>query len=295
MRVSYEIRSEVQEIRLRASAPVTLSTPRGEFRVNIHGECVLGCAGSWLIANPADVTETFEAFCDYSVHSHQQEITNGYVSASGGIRVGLCGTVATGLDGQYAMRQISGLCIRIARIHTGCANGCISALTTGGKVIPTLICGEPSSGKTSLLRDVARQLSMGGGTRFRVSVLDERGELSFAGGLEECDVLRGIRKRRGMEQAVRCLAPDVIVFDEIGEGDGCAAFMAGAQTGVSVITTAHAPDPVRLCRRSSLLRLMRSGAFEQVLFMKGRRQPGEIQSILTVKEVLRQGVKASCP
>ena len=81
----------------------------------------------------------------------------------------------------------------------------------------TLICGEPASGKTSLLRDLARGLSSGDyGEIRRVAVVDERGELSGAGELPLCDVLRGCPKAEGIQQAVRCLSPEVVLFDELG-------------------------------------------------------------------------------
>ena len=176
------------------------------------------------ICTKQELEETFEALCEYSVHSHQQELRQGYISTRSGCRAGVAGTTVVEGGRVVSMRSITSLCIRVARPHPGCAASLARALTDSrGRVHSALLCGEPSSGKSSLLRDLARQLSQGlTGRRYRVSVIDERGELSGVpeapgqASLRNCDVLLYCPKPAGIGQAVRCLAPDVLLFDELG-------------------------------------------------------------------------------
>lgn len=134
-----------------------------------------------------------------------------------------------------SVRTLTSLCIRVARSHNGCADELKRLLDRDG-LRGMLICGEPSSGKSSLLRDLARQLADDGR---RVAVVDERGELSGHLPLPRCDVLKGYPKPEGIQQAVRCLAPDVVIFDELGTGEETDAVCAGLNAGVTAIASAH--------------------------------------------------------
>lgn len=181
-----------------------------------------------------------------------------------------------------SVRALTSLCIRVARSHNGCADELKRLLDRDG-LCGVLICGEPSSGKSSLLRDLARQLAEDGR---RVAVVDERGELSGNLPLLRCDVLRGYPKPEGIQQAVRCLAPDVVIFDELGTEEEAAAVCAGLNAGVAAIASAHGRDIPSLLRREPVRRALLSGAFERVVLLAGRRQPGRIACIREAGECL---------
>ena len=185
-----------------------------------------------------------------------------------------------------SMRQITSICLRVARRHTGCADPLLGRLLQGGGIAGALICGEPSSGKTSLLRDMARQLSDGSrGRRYHVAVVDERGELGADRGLPECDVLLYCPKEKGIEQAVRCLAPDVVLFDELGTPEETRAVTASLNAGTAVISTAHCRDLATLRRRPHIVEALRSGAFDYLVFLSGRDTPGRIDRIVRTEEM----------
>lgn len=174
--VPARIQASTQEIRLRAGGPVVLSTPAGDLLVTKTGQVTELSGGGLLVCDRQQLDDCFQRLCEYSVHTHQQEIREGYVSTRSGCRVGLAGSLVVE-DGQIlSMRQITSLCIRIARRHDGCASALAAELVQGTSLRSALLAGEPSSGKTSLLRDLARQLSSGHlGRRYRVAVVDERG------------------------------------------------------------------------------------------------------------------------
>lgn len=294
IQVPERIQAMTQEIRLRAGAPVILSTPAGELLVTRSGQVSEWLSDGALLCDYAQLEECFERLCEYSVHTHQQEIRQGYISTRSGCRAGIAGTVVTEGGRIVTMRQITSVCIRIARRHDGCS-AALAAELIGGDGLPrsALLAGEPSSGKTSLLRDLARQFSGGRlGRRYRTVVVDERGELSAEGGLAGCDVLLHCPKGEGILQAVRCLAPDVVLFDEIGTMEEVQAVMAGLNAGVAAIATAHCRDILSLLRRPPVRTALEGGAFSCVVLLEGRRSPGVWRQIVETEELYGQGTGA---
>lgn len=294
MQVPERVQAVTQEIRLRSGAPVTLSTPAGELLVTQHGE-VSECVGSnMLVCDRTQLEDCFQRLCEYSVHTHQQEIREGYISTRSGCRAGIAGTVVLEGDRIASVRFITSVCIRIARRHEGCASALAAALIgEDGAVRSTLLAGEPSSGKTSLLRDLARQLAGGSlGRRYRTAVVDERGELSADGGMQDCDVLLHCPKGEGILQAVRCLAPEVVLFDEIGAMEEVKAVLSGLNAGVAAVASAHCRDLPSLLRRPPIRKALNGGAFERVVLLEGRHAPGQWRRIVETEELKHFGKDA---
>lgn len=286
LQIPQRIQEMTQEIRLRAGAPVTLSTPEGELLVTKGGQVSELAGGSLLLCEAAQVEDCFLRLCDYSVHTHQQEIRQGFVSTRSGCRAGIAGSVVVENGAIVGMRQVTSICLRVARRHDGCARALAAALTDGGCIHSALIAGEPSSGKTSLLRDLARQMASGRlGRRYRTAVVDERGELSAHGGLTGCDVLLHCPKGEGIQLAVRCLAPDVVFFDEMGSMEEVRAVLAGLNAGVPAIASAHCRDLPSLLRREPIRAALESGVFDRVVLLDGRRTPGTWHRILNGEDL----------
>lgn len=303
-RIPLSLRNETQELRMRADAPLFLSAPSGEWAVTAAGQITSHAEREGRICSRRELEETFEALCEYSVHSHQEELRQGYVSTRNGCRAGVAGTVVVENGQIVSMRGITSLCIRVARPHPGCAAALASGLIDGrGHIHSALLCGEPSSGKSSLLRDLARQFSQGlTGRRYRVSVIDERGELSGVpespgqSSLQNCDVLLHCPKPAGIGQAVRCLAPEVLLFDELGSEDEVDAVTAGLFAGVTAIASAHCRDRESLLRRAAIRRALESGAFDYVVMLAGRDRPGEVAGVYETEAWLHEndGIAPAC-
>lgn len=279
-RVPDRLQACTQEIRLRANAPIILSTPDGEKLVRRNGEPSEYERVDLLICTQRLLDDCFQSLCDYSVHTHQQEIREGYISTKNGCRVGVAGSIVTQNREILSMRSITSLCIRVARRHEGCSSALLRRLLVDGVPHSTLICGEPSSGKSSLLRDLASQLSLGRtGRRYRVAVVDERGELSANGVLANCDVLLHCPKGQGVQLAVRSLAPEFVVFDELGSREETEAVRAGLNSGVTAIASAHCRDFTTLLHRPAVRTALEDGLFEQVVVLAGRDKPGSIENV----------------
>ncbi len=284
-RIPAAFRDTVHEIRLRKGAPVTLSTPLGEWWLKTNGSPVQERETGLLLCGEREIEECFMRLCGHSVYTHQENIRQGFVTSPSGCRAGIGGTAVMEKGECVSIRNISSLCLRIARHHAGCASELARRMSRNGAVPSVLICGEPSSGKTSLLRDLARQLSEGSvGRRLRVAVVDERGELAMDGGLSHCDVLAGCPKPTGLLQAVRCLAPDVALFDELGDDGEISAIRSSLQSGVAVVTTCHGRGISELMRRPVVRELLENGCFTYLISLKGKERPGEIADIIEVGE-----------
>lgn len=288
-RVPAAFQETVQEIRLRRQSPVVLSAPSGEWWVTRAGEPTVTRRPDLLCCLPEQLEDCFLRLCGYSIHTHQEEIRQGFVTAANGCRAGIGGTAVMENGVCISMREITSLCLRVARIHEGCAGELVPRLFAGGELQNVLLCGEPGSGKTSLLRDIARALSAGEyGPRRRVAVVDERGELSLRRSLPDCDVLTGCPKAQGVLQAVRCLAPEVVVFDELGDDRETQAVRSSLQSGVAVVASCHGRDMPSLLGRPAVAPLLLTGAFARVALLRGHGRPGQIQEIVEVREWLAE-------
>lgn len=278
----------IQEIRLRIGKPVTLTDGTSAMFVEGSGRILYSMSDKAFIATRRNVFDTFRRLCGYSVYSCQDEIRNGFITVKGGHRVGLCGTASV-KDGRIsAVSDISSLNIRISRQIIGCADELIKGLCPlGGGV---LIVGAPSTGKTTLLRDLARSLSIGSGCRImRTAVIDERGELSgtYQGtafnDLGLCDILNGYPKGEGIIHAVRALSPQVIICDELGTEEDCRAVSQGFNSGAAVIASIHASSLEELYRRPQTEALLKTGAFRTAVVLSSPDRPCRISELAEIK------------
>lgn len=280
-----EDRVRVQEIRMRALSPLLLSLTDGLWYLRTDSRLTRCEEDPLIMCDRRGVEDTFLRLCGYAIHAHEGELQQGFVRAENGCRCGIAGDMVTQEGQVRSFRKVTGLCLRIAREHPGCANELVRELYVNDCPRSLLICGEPASGKTSLLRDLARQLSDPvKGKGLRVAVVDERGELAGLDTLHNCDVLTGCPKPAGIMQAIRCLSPDVVLFDELGGTKEIEAIRQGLRCGVAVIASIHAPDSEALWRRKAVRELLEDGAFSQIAFLEGRRSPCKVRCIYSDEE-----------
>ena len=234
-------RDNLAEIRLRAG--------RRAVAVTVDGG-LFPCSG---VLGREELRRCFDELCCHSLHSFSREIREGYITLSGGHRVGFCGSAAVEGDGSIsALKDIGSMNIRLARQVIGCGEA-LSRRLYGDGLKSVLVAGAPMSGKTTLLRDLTRLL----GARYTVALIDSRCEIAActdgAPNLdvgENTDVLSGYPRLAGMSIALRSLSPRVLVCDELlGEHD---AVRQCARCGVKLLASAHAGSIEEL--RGSALR-----------------------------------------
>ncbi|PKM74094.1 MAG: stage III sporulation protein AB [Firmicutes bacterium HGW-Firmicutes-16] len=213
-----------------------------------------------------------------SAHTYADSIRQGFVTAEGGCRVGLCGTAVTEGNKISSMRRLSSLCVRIPREKRGCGDEVYEALTTGG-FKSTLIVSPPGAGKTTLLRELVRLMSDSG---TRISLVDERSEVAGTFEGQPCfdvglrtDVLSGAPKGEGIFLLLRSMAPQLIAFDEITSPDDIEAAETAANCGVSLLATAHGTGISDLTERALYRKLLDKRIFTRAVIIeniKGRRR-----------------------
>ncbi|XOQ48903.1 MAG: Spore-III-AA domain-containing protein [Eubacteriales bacterium] len=293
LQLPLEIKSQVQELRIRVNKPVSICCMKGIYFFNQNGTLACCPGSNTLLATKEDLDECFRNICSYSIYSHQNEIRNGYVTLVGGHRVGISGTAVLENGEIKGIRDISSINIRIAREISGSANALLVGLKNNVSD-GLLIAGPPVSGKTTILRDIARQLSSGllGNIR-KVAVIDERGELAgtYMGvpqnDLGVCsDILDGYPKAQGIMQAIRCLSPEYIICDELGGYDEVSAVQQCLNAGAVMISSIHAGSLEELLKKKQAVELLKTGAFGNVAILDRQMEPGKIAGIYKAGELL---------
>ncbi len=235
-----------------------------EIRIRGEGRCSL-LYGNEIIPLYTKVTRsetesTVSKISDGALYAHRDSIASGYISLSYGVRVGLCG-FARYEGGELV--GVSDLRSLVFRIPTGECDFSeeLAALFRSRVRRGMLIFSPPGGGKTTALRSLAHSLGEGA-QAMRVAVVDERCEFweeDFSS--SEVDLLRGYKRREGIEIATRTMSPEVIMIDEIGsdEAEGVAQ---AVRTGIPLVATAHAAAFSEVRERPSLSSLFESGAFD---------------------------------
>ena len=188
-----------------------------------------------------------------------QSMASGYLTAPGGHRIGICGEAVVKAGEMIGIRNVTSLCIRIARDFPGLAS---KYGTYQGSI---LIIGPPGSGKTTLLRDMVRQMAK----QETVAVVDERGEL-FPEGLDRgqrMDVLTGCPKTTGIDTVLRTMGPTCIAVDEITAKEDCVALLRAGWCGVRLLATAHAASSADLHHREIYKPLLSGNLFDHLVIM----------------------------
>ncbi len=272
-----EIKSKADEIRLRADLPLSLTVEGKSIFVSYNGRATTKREEGLFIASKDDINECFKSLCGGSVYAHESELKNGFIKCKNGCRAGICGTVTANGN----MREITSINIRIAREILGAADSIVNAKLQGG----LLIAGPPASGKTTVLRDLIRQMS---NNMRRVAVIDTRGEISGAFHNDlgaNTDVIITPDKAKGIEMALRTMFPDIIAFDEIGSEKELDSVRQSFLSGVEIITTAHIGDISELTERLVTKSVILSGAVSNIVLLP-KNHNGKI-NIISVRELLR--------
>jgi len=262
----------IEEIRLRNNKPLM-------FKIGQETEIID------YIVKQQEILQAFERICENSVYSYRRQICDGYITIKGGNRVGIVGSAVIDNGQVINLNYISSLNFRIARQKIGCSDNIINDIIdeTNKTIHNTLIVSPPGCGKTTILRDIVRNISNGiDEINFKgktVGVVDERGEIAamYKGVAQNdigirTDIIDNMPKPEAMRLLVRSMAPDVIVCDEIGSIEDIKAIDYAMCSGVKGIFTAHGNNIEEINRNVELAKLLNKHIFERVILLNPEKR-----------------------
>ena len=316
MKLPKKALQQLEEIRIRTNTDTLLISGGREYSLRDGGEITAEV-----------LEEILNRLLDYSYYAYEEELSRGYITIEGGHRVGICGRVTLENGQVHLIKDVSSLNIRRSReitgasekilgavlspakapaesvpnagIPAGCGGDrspvpsdtsgvCPSAAECGRMVVRnTLIISPPKCGKTTMLRDLARNLSNAG---FRIGICDERSEIAgcYDGKTSydlgpRTDVLDGCPKADGILMLIRAMSPDVVMTDEIGKPEDAAAIRSALSAGVKIITTIHGSS-FEDAAKSAVGGLITDHVFETLIFLSAQPVTGTVEKILRMPE-----------
>ena len=286
----------IEEIRLRINKPLIINGNQKDYFYNEKAKKLDRNMDKAYIVTKEDLDQTFQIICKYSIHSFMDDIKKGFITLRGGHRVGIVGKTIVENGNVENIKHISSLNIRISKEVKNCSDKVMNhIIKSPTKINNTIIISPPQCGKTTLLRDIVRNLSSGNEQyNFKgvnVALIDERNEIAGSYlGVPQMDV--GIRtdiietcpKDVGIMMVLRSMSPNVIVTDEIGTEKDIKALYTALNGGVGLITTVHGDSIEDIRNRKELKNLLDEELFKKVILLSIKRGPGTVEKIYDLQE-----------
>lgn len=270
----YTVKERTQEIRLRSGQFIALEMGTDRLRLNVK-------------VNSLELDELLKSFCNYSLYSFTKQLSEGFVTLAGGHRAGFAGTAVTDRGEITAIRDITSINLRIAKEYKGCSDKLFDTvfLKDSENFKGLLIIGRPLSAKTTVLRDLIRNISETG----KITVIDERGEIAAksSGYITNdlgpnTDVLNSFPKAEGFITALRALSPEYIACDEIGQD--VKSVLKCVNSGVKLILTAHSSDIEEASASLFTGKILTTGGISHVALLGTGKEIGKLIKVWKINE-----------
>lgn len=271
----FENLDKLQEIRLKVNAPIILQNGENEIITKV-------------ILTLEDLKLIIQRISQFSLYAFEEELKQGFITVKGGHRIGICGSYVLEKGSIKTIKDPGSINIRISREVLGCSKKIMQYIEDNENVNNTLLISPPRCGKTTLLRDICRNVSNGflGIKGKRVCVIDERSELGACYfGIPQMDlgirsdVLDNCPKGEGIIIAIRTMAPEVILCDEIGSNDDVYSILKALNSGVNIIASIHGYNLNDYTDRAVFKALLENKVFKRVIILSKRNGAGTIEKI----------------
>ena len=271
-----DVANTVREVRLRSNAPLIINNNGQEYYISNNGNFTKILIEAYYLTKN-DIELFLSYVCQNSIYAFEEEIKKGFLTISGGHRIGIAGQVVLDIQGNIkTIKNISYLNIRIAHEVKGVSDEILPILYHNQRLLNTLIIAPPGCGKTTLLRDIVRQVSDGNlyGNPCQVSVVDERSEIAGCyRGIPQnhvgirTDVLDACPKRIGMMMLLRTMSPQVMAIDELGGMEDVEALYHVVNAGCTILVTIHGEDIEEIRRKKYLSELIEEKVFKRYVIL----------------------------
>ena len=289
----------LQEIKLRTGKPLLLLYQGGEVLAGKK-------KGQPHFVTREEMREMMEYISDYSLYAYEEEMKQGFITIEGGHRIGMTGQAIVENGKVKNLKYISSINVRMSHEILGCADAVLPYITFNQNLYHTLIVSPPGCGKTTLLRDLIRQIS--DGNRWiqgeSVGVVDERSELGACHlGIAQnelgirTDILDGCPKAEGMLMLIRSMAPKILAVDEIGAPEDIHAMEYAMHCGCRMLATVHGTSMAEVQKKPVLQQLIQKKRFDRYVVLKNGIHIGEVEGIYDERGTLlyrEQYEKGAC-
>jgi len=262
---------KLSEIRLRVGFPVIISYNFKKSYLSIDGATLFGDKA--ILCQSEDVNFIINTVTEFSLYAHNDRIREGYLVTKSGLRIGLAGECVYDGEKILTIKNFSSLNIRIPNEVFGCSEGIFKYVINDYTVYNTLIISPPFMGKTTILKDLARNIDAK--LSIHVLILDERGEFENVVG-ENIDKIKFSTKNYGFNYGTRVLSPQVIIVDELMSKNDWTGVLTAKNSGVKVVASCHSDNIENLLRKECFIK----GVFDRYVFLGKNDVVGLLDCVL---------------
>lgn len=285
---------QITEVRIRMQRPLIAVLGNQDIFIGLEGEITENQQLAYQ-CGAEDLAQLVQLISKNSLYACEQELRSGYFTITGGHRVGVAGQAIMENGRLKALKNISSVNLRIAREVAGCADAILPYLIDRERLMSSLIISPPRCGKTTILRDIVRQISDGIPSipckGVQVGIVDERSEIAACQqGVPtmnigcRTDVLDGCPKAIGMLMLIRSMSPAIIITDELGREEDATAVREALHAGIAVITTVHGDNEIDVARRPYIGELIRERFFDRYIILANKPRIGTLKKVIEAKE-----------